>query len=427
MGSATHLLHGSMRAYLMGWLAATLLLVLAVGAFNVVVDPYGIFRVVDKPGFNAIKPTATTRGGMAKAYGVQREQPAALVLGNSRAEVGFDPHHPGWPDNARPVFNLSVAGTGPTTTLRYFQHALAAADANGKPVRTVVWGIDFMDFLVRADATPDAPPVTADEQRLLGGQPPKPALAAAWQRVRDAAESSLTMRAFTDAVQTLAAQRNPLAGDQTPLGFNPMRDYVRIARDEGYWSIFNQKNSTYVRTFRNKPDSLFDVRGNTSYELDALRKVMQLCRERGIALHLVMYPYHAHFQEAIHLTGHGPALQAWKRLIVQIVADEARTTGRPAVPVWDFAGINAWTAEAVPARGDRRTTMQWYWEAGHFKRALGDKVLDQVLGRQVADPAFGVLLDASNVDARWAELQAQLALYRQQHPEEVQALEQMAR
>ena len=52
---------------------------------------------------------------------------------------------------------------------------------------------------------------------------------------------------------------------------------------------------------------------------------------------------------------------------------------------------------------------------------------DQVLGRQVADPAFGVLLDASNVDARWAELQAQLALYRQQHPEEVQALEQMER
>jgi hypothetical protein len=427
MGPSARTTSPGPRSYLVRWLAATLLLVLAVGAFNVVVDPYGIFRVVDTPGFNAIKPTATTRGGMAKAYGVQREHPGALVLGNSRAEVGFDPHHAAWPEAARPVFNLSIAGTGPATTLRYFQHALAAADAAGRPIRVVVWGIDFMDFLVRDDVVASAPPVTADEQRLLGGQPTKPALAAAWQRMRDVGESSLTMRAFTDAVQTLAAQRDPMSMDQTPLGFNPMRDYLRIARDEGYRSIFQQKNATYVRSFRFRPTSLFDARGTSSHELDALRRVMQLCRERSIALHLVMYPYHAHFQEAIRLTGHAPALQAWKRLMVQTVADEARTSGRAPVPLWDFAGFNAWTTEAVPPRGDRRTAMQWYWEAGHFKRELGDMVLDQVLGLRPADPALGVLLDAGNIDARLEEQQALQDAYRQQHADDVRELERLAR
>jgi len=418
--------HGH-RRFLLHWLAAALLLVLAVGAFNVVVDPYGIFRLVDRPGLNAIKPAATTRGGMAKAIGVQREQPGALVLGNSRAEIAFDPDHPGWPPEARPVFNLSVAATGPTTTLRYFQHALAAADASGKPIRVVVWGIDFMDFLVPDNASPDAPPPVVEGQRLLGGPgTDKPATAASVQRLKDWATASLTMRGFTDSVQTLAAQRDPFAVDQTRLGFNPFREYVRITRDEGAWGVFNQKNATYLNIFSNKPMGLFDTRGDASYELDALREIMRLCRQRNIALHLVMYPYHAHFLEAIRITGHEPGMETWKRLIVKIVADEARSTGRPPVPVWDFAGINAWTTEAVPQRGDRSTTMQWYWEAGHFKRALGDRMLDQVLGLRPADPDFGVLLEAGNVEQRINDFRAAQQRYRREHADDVRQLERLA-
>jgi len=40
------------------WLQATALILLAVAAINVVVDPYGIFRLVDRPGFNGVKPAA---------------------------------------------------------------------------------------------------------------------------------------------------------------------------------------------------------------------------------------------------------------------------------------------------------------------------------------------------------------------------------
>ena len=70
-------------------MAASLLLLVA--GFNILVDPYGLFRLVDAPAFNATKPTSGAHGAMVKAYQVLRVDPAGLILGNSRAEVGFDP------------------------------------------------------------------------------------------------------------------------------------------------------------------------------------------------------------------------------------------------------------------------------------------------------------------------------------------------
>lgn len=415
-----------MKRYLGLWLGLTAVLMALTAAFNVVVDPYGIFRLVDRAGWNAVKPTATTRGGMAKAWGVLREHPHALILGNSRAEVGFDPEHRGFAAAARPVFNLSIAGTGPTTTLSYFRHALAAADASGQSLHDVVWGIDFMDFLVKPDSRPDGQLATDDEHRLARSRDALQGPTALAWRVRDSAESTLTMRALTDSLQTVLAQRDPDPTDQTRLGFNPMRDYRKIARDEGYWAIFHQKDGSYVRTFANKPHSLFDARGTTSAEFDALREILRECRQRGIALHLVIYPYHVHFQQAIRLNGHAERFDTWKRIVVRIVADEARASGGPAVPIWDFSGFNRWTTEPVPPQGDRRSVMQWYWEAGHFKRELGDLVLDQVLGSAPPNPEFGVRLDEANVEQRIAETQAQAARYSAEHPDVIAALQRLA-
>ena len=40
--------------------------------------------------------------------------------------------------------------------------------------------------------------------------------------------------------------------------------------------------------------------------------------------------------------------------------------------------------------------MQFYWEAGHFKKALGDQVIEALLGQHLR---FGQRLQAANVDA----------------------------
>jgi len=49
------------------------------------------------------------------------------------------------------------------------------------------------------------------------------------------------------------------------------------------------------------------------------------------------------------------------------------------VRIWNFGSVTPETLEAIPADGDRKTQLQRYWEAGHFKPVLGDVVLEQVL------------------------------------------------
>jgi len=77
--------------------------------------------------------------------------------------------------------------------------------------------------------------------------------------------------------------------------------------------------------------------------------------------------------------------------------EEATASGsaRPFL-LWDFSGCHSVTIEDVPASGDLRSEMRWYWEAGHFKKELGDLVLDKVLDHpdpQRKVPAgFGTLL-----------------------------------
>lgn len=416
-----------MRRYLPLWLVVTSALLLAVAGFNLIVDPYGLFRVVDEPGFNAIKPKAGVHGATVKAYQVLRVRPRGLVLGNSRAEVGFDPQHAAWPAKSHPVFNLALPGTGTATTLRYLQHALesGAGARVGKP-EVVVWGIDFMDFLVDAGEPIRAKTVGAGGGRLLvnsdGSRNPGRVL----QQVRDYGEATFTLGAFLDSVQTIGSQRNPYSADLTPLGFNPMRDYLKITADEGYWAVFRQRDVENIKAYLRRPKDIYDAAGRSSPALDNLHQVLRLCRQHGIALQLVIYPYHAHLLEIIRITGHWPAFEAWKRAVVHIVAEEARTAGGESIPLWDFSGFNELASEAVPPKSDRQTKMRWYWEAGHFKRELGDLILERLFDPTESRTGFGVLLDTSNIEEQIAAIRAQEVNYRRVFSQEIEELERFA-
>ncbi|MEG1115966.1 MAG: hypothetical protein RSE46_13110, partial [Janthinobacterium sp.] len=61
------------------------------GAFVFVVDPYGLYGVVRRDNFNAVKPGLSRYQNQIKQEHALRRQPRFIILGNSRAEIGFDP------------------------------------------------------------------------------------------------------------------------------------------------------------------------------------------------------------------------------------------------------------------------------------------------------------------------------------------------
>lgn len=388
-----------MRNYLRLWLTLTGALLLLTAAFNFLVDPYGLFRFADSAGFNEVKPKAGRHEKMVKAVQVQRIQPRGLILGNSRAEVGFDPLHPAWP--VQPVYNLALPGTGTHTSLLHLRQLLAG---NNKP-EVLVWGLDFMDFLVEGSPSNPARPRLPDEEgRLL-------------QQIKDHAETTLTLTALQDSIQTIFSQHSPYAADLTRLGFNPMRDYLKITDDEGYRAVFRQKDVENTRNFLRRPKSIFDSDRRSSPAQEDVREVIRLCHEHNIDLRLVIYPYHAHLLVIIRISGLMPAFEEWKRALVSLNA------GQQAVPLWDFSRISKITAESIPS--DRQEKMRWYWEAGHFKRELGDRVLNRVFDAAGQPPGFGVLLRPDNLDAQLSSDQSAEADYRLTHLEDVKALDEM--
>ena len=214
--------------------------------------------------------------------------------------------------------------------------------------------------------------------------------------------------------------------DLTPLGFNPMRDYLKITADEGYANVFRAKDQANIKAFLRRPKDIFDTGGVSSPELDDMRNILSLCRRHGISLHLVIYPYHARLLEIIRITGHWPAFENWKRAIVQLVGKDAESAGPTSVRLWDFSGFNVLSTEPVPEKGDRRTATRWYWEAGHFKHELGSLVQDHVFGRSDTVPGFGVRLTPATVDDQIISIRSQELGYRQSHSKEVDDLERMA-
>jgi hypothetical protein len=84
--------------------------------------------------------------------------------------------------------------------------------------------------------------------------------------------------------------------------------------------------------------------------------------------------------------------------------------GAPQSVIWDFATFSPYATLPVPDTANDEAA-HWYWEAGHFKKELGDVMLATMLappGSSVNDDSFGSLLQPDNIDA-WLSQQRDLA------------------
>lgn len=396
---------------------------------NLVVDPYGIYNFGLKRGLNEIKPHAGANGIMAKAYQVQRVKPRTLVLGNSRAEVGFNPESRAWPQALQPVYNLALPGTGPITSLRYLEHAAAI-----KRPATVVLGVDFMDFLVREDAghyraEGKSLPM---ERRLLVTRSGGPNPDYLQQRIEDFSATVLSLDALIHSISTVNTQHIRYPADLTERGFNPMHDYEGIAKSEGYYSMFRQRDQENVRAYLRRPKNIYAGEKRNSPQLAVLQRIIAVCQEQNAELKIVIYPYHAHLLEIFHEAGLWPVFEEWKRALARISAEGNRSRNISRVQLWDFSGYNAISAEPVPEPADRTTATRWYWEAGHFKQELGDVLLQRMFAEpdHLADAAIGVKLTPENVEQEIQRMRQQRAWYQATYDSEalkIRELVDMAR
>lgn len=103
----------SLRRYTIALFVLIAMTLAAVAAFNRVVDPFWYYRDIEIAGFNAVKPRFARFERYVKPQLLIREQPQAIILGSSFAEIGFDPLDVHFTDGGRlRGYNFAFAGAG---------------------------------------------------------------------------------------------------------------------------------------------------------------------------------------------------------------------------------------------------------------------------------------------------------------------------
>jgi hypothetical protein len=348
--------HNSIR-YL-SWLGGVVLLASAAAATLVaLVDPYGVYgHGRERRGWNAIKPGLTRYQDEIKMQQALGLSPALLILGNSRAEIGFDPDGAVLRALAPSAYNLAISGSGIAVA-----HAqLAYLQRIGRSPALVVQGLDFLDFIDapgRAAVYRAPPPVHAVQRRF-------------WRF-----DSLYSLTSVQDALQTLLIQHAPDARTSTARGFNPLLEYRAMARREGYYSLFRQRALENARVYLRKAAGR-----RSGADMAHLEAMLSGAAGAGIDMRLLIYPTHAQILALYEAAGLWPAFEQWKRDLALTVARVRQRDPAARIALVDFSGFGPAACEPIPARGDVASVTLWYWEAGHFKAALGERVLAQLLG-----------------------------------------------
>jgi len=401
--------------------STAILLLAAIASMNFVVDPFGMYRLVDLDGFNAYKPAIDHRVRLVKAYEVRRLRPQGIILGTSRSHLGLRPSHNGWDPAAKPIYNLAFDGATTKEMYQYLLHAHAV-----RPLRQVVLGLDtYHATLAPATARPDFDALLLDspEGRTL------PSLMRADLKVLtslDALRASLaTVRSQRDREPQWFAPDGQRVGE---VFFHRAGEHFEQLGPRGYFEEIDRlevgfKREGQLAANARSPGRTTQSTAASDTSLDYIRRIVTFCRAEGVDLRIFIAPEHAHQLEITAAIGEWATLEKAKRALVQLLAeDSARHPGAPPIPLWDFSGYSSVTTEALPEFGSR-AEMEFYWDSSHFKDIVGDFVLDRLFGlsrpRQPVPPDFGVRLTPATVEPALARLRAAQLAYQRSHPKDV--------
>ncbi len=374
---------GNRKHYLVALSITTFAAIILTGVINLIIDPYATFRLITIERLNRIKPNPDHDISTIKAKTLQLVQPDALILGNSRAEVGFDPTHPAWQKNGYiSVYNAAIRGSSLSTAWEMLQKS-----AQHHAPKFILVGVDFLDF-----------PIAADKQV----SPLKAANEDWFDDVRWNLRATMTMQALLDSATTVRRQFQNNPEQLTDLGHTPLNEYRDLARSDGYWTLFRQRAEENAKNHSRKPANLFLKDTHSSPPFEDLRRIVRYAVEHNIELQLVIYPYHAQLLVMIDELGLWQVFEEWKRQLLRIVDEETRPTGAlNRITLLDFSGFSEYAQERIPPKGDNKSITQWYWEAGHFKKELGDLMLEQCFSSTTMPKPdhFGIALTDQSIES----------------------------
>jgi hypothetical protein len=366
-------------------------LALLVGALSLLVDPYEVFGMPRIAGISLLKPVTRNHSMLAKTFQVGRMHPVTVLIGSSPVHIGVDAAAPTWPAAMRPVYNYGIPGVYETSTsLETLQEAVLTGG-----VKNAVVFLDFQNFF--SPENPDPALREADRRfHLRPDGSPNPD--SRMQRANDMFLSVATMGALIDSLTTVALQGRPNVLNLADDGSGTEADFIDAARNDGMYDLFAQKEDFEAERAGKVARIMAGWHGNLP-DMDAVAAIIAFARAHDIKLTLVIAPHHVDAVELYWRAGLWPRVEQLKAELTTLVAAQGG-----AVSLWDFLDYSPFNTEPIPPAGDRRTPTSWFWEPTHFKKQLGEVMIQRMFGSDA--PLFGVELTPGSLADRNARIRA---------------------
>lgn len=361
------------------WLLVLCAALAVVALGNLLVDPIGAYPKVHLPSFARFRDTMNSR--LARAELARRGSWDMIVLGSSRPKIGLPSDHPVFSTNR--ACNLSIDGARMSELAAIFDYTLER-----NPVRRVLFCVDLFVFREGPKYRFDFP-----DSRF---NPEFPRFEYHCKNIVGAAMTEHSWEFLLDAMrgkQPPAAERNGFAVRTIRPGASQRRLFERSLRALAYG---------------------YSVQRTDPAQMAEFRRVLRVCRDRGIELTVAMNPVHALDLELLRGGGNFERMEQWKRDFVQLIAEESMADR---VPVWDFMDYAGPPAEEVPPLADETTRMTYYVENSHYTPALGALLLDRMFAG--APGEFGERITTANIETHLARIREHYTVYARTHAADI--------
>ncbi len=274
------------KKFLIGVAAVVVAITLLSAAVNIIVDPFGAHHLVEIDGFNKVKPSAQGNLRLAKVYNIKSQRPAAVLLGNSRVEQGFDPARASVRFQ-RAVYNAGLPGSTIYENYRYLQHAAESGALTDAALALDIFAFNTNMYRKASNFSEGRLAVQADGQSTP-----------IWDiaRFRDLHQIYAAWPTLMKSIGTVMDQDQAWASTRTMLGFNPVIEGDEYAEVKSYWRSFRKQNRKHIRLLKAHPMNFGPSPGWPNGSMVNFERLVAFCRANKINLVLAIHPHQAHMR-----------------------------------------------------------------------------------------------------------------------------------
>lgn len=377
--------------YITTYFTSFAIVILSIAVVNWFIDPFGMYWSPQIENINLVKPEAGKRSRITKAYQVNKAKPKVLIVGNSRVEMGLDPHSEYFSGDL--VYNQGMPGASVAMQVDYAVDAIT----NNDTIEQLFVGIDFLDFLLSKEQVVHFRKTKTKTKtkkgydfRLISKDQDKFASIA---RYKEQMAMIFSLDSFSASISTILQQKS-MVSSISPLGFNSALSYVAIMNSEGIKPLFSQKLHEISTRLASKS---WTVKAQEIYPYSPtfthLGRLIKLAKQKKINITFFINPYHFSYLHTLADNNQWHNFKLWKKTLVHYLQIKQ---GEEFI-LWDFSGASDFVNEMVPLAHPKQK-MKWFWEPAHYRKELGDILLGRLFKEQdQKNIGFGVRLTVENL------------------------------